>query len=489
MTSMTGEQQAPQGLERRSPAEPESRVRFSRHGSGMRGRRMTGQMGLVLAAAGALAGCSGRPAPIGPAPPALVSGAELCGERAGPLERYVVVDPRQRHRPAVERFSQLAAAPDSPVEVCTAQAQYEYLARLRCEDGSLPFASTDEVRKARDGSVGVGGRCGNVIDRYTVECPEESYVIHLDLYMCARAEVPKPPETIRVTDRGITLRLPRAWSYAIDAPVGISALIRGPGDIRLAIDRGAGPEPGSLDDLARLFVALGAAPPARVDGRSRLDGGDELVSFTDPPALAFVRPQADAGVVWISLVLGDREAMLEHGVKAYEISRSVSSSDHQHVDYDELLLGRSDELRVLLYPVGERHELLPEGWKVVIQGDAIVARLDTPSKGSISLVRTHMSASAGADARDAAAPAFGRMLQSQSGTTILHRSWDPGARRFRIVFDLSGGSRNVGLVRTDPDGGYTVFFMSGPPELLDEISAIGLLEAVAIDLPDEGAAD
>lgn len=81
-------------------------------------------------------------------------------------------------------YSQLRTSHHSPVEVCGHAAQYEYLANLRCDDGSYPFASPMAAAAARVGNVGKGGRCGHIVDLYDVVCPEGRYEIYIDLYFC-----------------------------------------------------------------------------------------------------------------------------------------------------------------------------------------------------------------------------------------------------------------------------------------------------------------
>ena len=58
------------------------------------------------------------------------------------------------------------------------------LAKLRCEDGSTPIRDHDTAEAARVGNVGKGGRCGSIIDLYQVKCPEATYELFVDGYVC-----------------------------------------------------------------------------------------------------------------------------------------------------------------------------------------------------------------------------------------------------------------------------------------------------------------
>jgi hypothetical protein len=93
-----------------------------------------------------------------------------------------------RHGAATERFSQIGTSKEQPIEVCGVKGQLQWLARVRCDDGSNPFQSLEQAHASRDGNVGPGGRCGGTIDLYRVPCPEKEYEVYMDLYMCAAGE-------------------------------------------------------------------------------------------------------------------------------------------------------------------------------------------------------------------------------------------------------------------------------------------------------------
>lgn len=82
------------------------------------------------------------------------------------------------------KYSQVVATRDKPVESCGVQAENEWLVAMSCNDGSHPIQSGNDAENARNGSVGAGGRCGSVIDHYVVKCPEKTYDIFMDAYVC-----------------------------------------------------------------------------------------------------------------------------------------------------------------------------------------------------------------------------------------------------------------------------------------------------------------
>jgi hypothetical protein len=71
-----------------------------------------------------------------------------------------------------------------PIEVCKVRGQLRWLLSLRCPDGRNPYPSPRAAHGSRAGSVGPGGRCGRIIDRYRVPCPDRTYDVFMDLYHC-----------------------------------------------------------------------------------------------------------------------------------------------------------------------------------------------------------------------------------------------------------------------------------------------------------------
>lgn len=72
--------------------------------------------------------------------------------------------------------------------MCGAWAQQRFLASLACASPGAAHEAAPPVGFHRVGNVGLGGRCGTIIDLYEVECPEGIYRVFMDLYHCAPGE-------------------------------------------------------------------------------------------------------------------------------------------------------------------------------------------------------------------------------------------------------------------------------------------------------------
>jgi hypothetical protein len=82
-------------------------------------------------------------------------------------------------------FREARSTKDAPIEMCGVTDANLWLTTLRCGDGAQPLRDRGDAEKARLGNVGPGGRCGSIIDRYLVSCPEAGYEIFMDAYICA----------------------------------------------------------------------------------------------------------------------------------------------------------------------------------------------------------------------------------------------------------------------------------------------------------------
>jgi hypothetical protein len=84
-----------------------------------------------------------------------------------------------------QRFSELATTKQRPLEECGLKTVIVRLTALRCDNGSNPFGNDlNAAHMSRAGSFGPGGRCDSIIDRYDVPCPEKTYQIFADGYVC-----------------------------------------------------------------------------------------------------------------------------------------------------------------------------------------------------------------------------------------------------------------------------------------------------------------
>lgn len=113
------------------------------------------------------------------------------GDQFGPI----TLTPAQatgRYGHGSTRFDQVLTNKQRAVEVCGPAGELDWLFATSCADGTHPFADRAAAHGARRGSVGGGGRCGSVIDLYAVPCPEKTYEVYMDMYMCGPGESIEP---------------------------------------------------------------------------------------------------------------------------------------------------------------------------------------------------------------------------------------------------------------------------------------------------------
>src|SRR5262249_36786840 len=126
----------------------------------------------------------GLPDPTAPA------SLRSCRDSAPDAALRAVGIPREEwgHRPGagVTRLRDAVSSPGEPIEICGQGAAASWLATLRCDDGSQPIKDAADIQRARTGNVGRGGRCMAYIDHYAVACPESSYELYVDAYLCPR---------------------------------------------------------------------------------------------------------------------------------------------------------------------------------------------------------------------------------------------------------------------------------------------------------------
>jgi hypothetical protein len=94
----------------------------------------------------------------------------------------------RRKGAGITRYSRARSTKAEPVEVCGFRAENEWLYTATCDDGSHPIANRDQAEQSRNGNEGGGGRCGSIIDLYNVKCPEATYAVHIDAYVCPLVE-------------------------------------------------------------------------------------------------------------------------------------------------------------------------------------------------------------------------------------------------------------------------------------------------------------
>ncbi len=150
----------------------------------------------IVIAVAAIHGCAtaSQVAPAAAAPTAAAPAAVLATE-GGALDcdrpkEYgpVLVSATQfalRKGARATRFSDVPSTKESPLEVCDLRMETGLLLSLLCDDGTSPFRDPRSARRSRRGSM-IGGRCGSNVDVYEVRCPERSYQVYIDAYVCQR---------------------------------------------------------------------------------------------------------------------------------------------------------------------------------------------------------------------------------------------------------------------------------------------------------------
>jgi hypothetical protein len=91
-----------------------------------------------------------------------------------------------RRGAATKRFADVKTTVDAPIEVCGIEGEVEWMTRVVCNDGTNPYGTQAAANDSRDGWVARGGRCNSILDRYSVRCPEATYQVHVDRYVCPR---------------------------------------------------------------------------------------------------------------------------------------------------------------------------------------------------------------------------------------------------------------------------------------------------------------
>lgn len=122
------------------------------------------------------------PSPEAAAPPPAGAGELACNAGTFGPAALSEAQKGQRYGANARTFADAPSSKERPIEVCGVRASKQWLRGTACADGSPP------TQDGRRGNVGGGGRCGSVIDLYSVTCPEGSYEVFIDIYMCGPGE-------------------------------------------------------------------------------------------------------------------------------------------------------------------------------------------------------------------------------------------------------------------------------------------------------------
>jgi hypothetical protein len=88
----------------------------------------------------------------------------------------------------IEKFSAVVSSKEKPIELCGVKTSNYWMSSLVCDDGSHPLTNRSDAEKSRVGNAGAGGKCGSVIDKYRVRCPERAYDVYIDSFVCPQAQ-------------------------------------------------------------------------------------------------------------------------------------------------------------------------------------------------------------------------------------------------------------------------------------------------------------
>lgn len=125
---------------------------------------------------------TGATEPVAPPPPADTSVCDQRSDVFGPFTLDAQQAAARYGRGAKKITDAPTPAQDKAIEVCGIPASRQWLNSVTCAGGETP------KQLGRRGSVGAGGRCGSIIDKYGVECPEQTYEVYIDIYMCGPDE-------------------------------------------------------------------------------------------------------------------------------------------------------------------------------------------------------------------------------------------------------------------------------------------------------------
>ena len=150
---------------------------------------------LVVAACGGKAATTTTPPPSAPPanetgttapapPPAPPADTNVCDQRTDDFGPFTLDDTQAaaRYGRGATKITDAPSTKEKAIEVCGIPASRAWLSSVTCAGGETP------KQLGRRGSVGAGGRCGSIIDKYGVECPEQTYEVFIDIYMCGPGE-------------------------------------------------------------------------------------------------------------------------------------------------------------------------------------------------------------------------------------------------------------------------------------------------------------
>lgn len=103
-------------------------------------------------------------------------------EKAGPFVLDATLA-AQRRGTGAKTYADVDSTKAQPIEVCGMEGARIWLESTRCPDGSVG------VQGGRFDSVGRGGRCDTMIERFKVGCPDGTLNIVFAVHFCGPGEV------------------------------------------------------------------------------------------------------------------------------------------------------------------------------------------------------------------------------------------------------------------------------------------------------------
>lgn len=103
-------------------------------------------------------------------------------EKAGPFVLDATLA-AQRRGTGAKTYADVDSSKAQPIEVCGMEGARIWLEKTRCPDGSVG------VQGGRFDSVGRGGRCDTMIERFKVGCPDGTLNIVFAVHFCGPGEV------------------------------------------------------------------------------------------------------------------------------------------------------------------------------------------------------------------------------------------------------------------------------------------------------------
>lgn len=441
-------------------------------------------------------GCGPRGAQTG-APGRPASAALDCKEVATTnFGEVVVAGDAARSGPRGTTFSSSPSSFAAPIETCGVRGQLEILMSLTCDDGSHPFSDLEQAHRSRAGSADGGGRCRKPVDLYKVACPEKTYDVYMDLYVCTRAEVDASASTLsKLVDDGFEVVVPPGF----DAErTDWGAMLRNYAGASVAIVAGLGAadfDVAAAESAARRALGLPANLPAGHETKTAAGVLTEVATAVGGKAATAMRlaPASDPNRVLLLVAPRGSPLVGRLGGKLGDVVASFARSEHHYQAYEDLAVGDASELFIVNDARDGVSFLYPKDWSVVVKspGD-YMARIDTDS-GNLAFTHHRLPLSqlpGSLSARDVTRSLVTSFVNSKTVVIVYAGAGggDSEADSYRVVL-VRGESWTV-IVTEKTKSYWLISSMGGDRRSFFGRSAILLAEAItsatAVSLEPDG---